>query len=709
MLANDAVRSLPVLSANPTFGDFMPGTSSLCIVFRNQARAGCCQWAILLASLHLARIANALPVREYAGAESCRACHPVEYQRWSESTHGVAERPLRAEIDRRAFEPARNFRHGAEIISVRTNGVQFQIVTLGPASNAQPFQVERVIGNQPLIQFLTLFPGGRYQVHEASYDPKSNQWFQVYGDDIRYPGEYGHWTGRGMNWNSMCAACHNTRVKKNYDAATDTYHTTMAGVGVGCEACHGPLQKHLEWQQAHPKSTAPDPTVVPLSPARTIGMCGSCHSRNTELTGDFQPGESFYDHYSLEVLSNSRHWHPDGQVKDEDYEFASFLSSKMYQAGVTCLDCHPRDVRKPQLKGNALCMRCHSGAYPKAVVVEPAAHGHHKLTDKGGECAGCHLPVTVYMQRHERHDHGFTIPDPLLTKELNIPNACNRCHADHTTDWALGYVDKWYGAKMNRPTRERARWIAAALNREDGARDRLIGLLADTTQSPYWRAVAATLLEKWTTERPTQQALLAQLTNEHPLVRERVVRSLEPTINESTIAAALKPMLDDPVRNVRVAAAWVMRATVDMQSQAGRELQGMLDLEADQPTGQFEEAVLLLSRSRPEEALAHLKKAAAWDPLSPPFLCAQAQVQDQLGQLPEALKTLGQAAAAVPDDPHVPYVRAKILVRNGRYDEARASANQALTLQASFQPALALLEKLRARRDGEKPQGLLSR
>ena len=79
-----------------------------------------------------------------------------------------------------------------------------------------------------LIQFLTPFPGGRYQVQEASYDPKSNQWFYVYGDDLRNPGEFGHWTGRGMNWNSMCAECHNTRLHKNYDAATDSYHTTMA-------------------------------------------------------------------------------------------------------------------------------------------------------------------------------------------------------------------------------------------------------------------------------------------------------------------------------------------------------------------------------------------------------------------------------------------------------------------------------------------------
>ena len=47
-----------------------------------------------------------------------------------------------------------------------------------------------------------------------------------------------------MNWNSFCAECHNTRLHENYDAATDSYQTTMAEMGVGCEACHGPLKAH---------------------------------------------------------------------------------------------------------------------------------------------------------------------------------------------------------------------------------------------------------------------------------------------------------------------------------------------------------------------------------------------------------------------------------------------------------------------------------
>jgi len=632
----------------------------------------------------------------YAGSDSCKDCHRADYDLWEQSHHALAERPLQPATDRVAFSRARSFKHGSDTTTARIENGEYQIVTRGLDAKVQPFSVERVFGYDPLEQFLTLLPGGRYQVHEASYDPNSNQWFYVYGDDIRNPGEYGHWTGRGMNWNSMCAECHNTRLHKNYDSASDSYHTTMAEMAVGCEACHEPLKAHNEWQKAHPNTTLHDPTVSALPPARIVGLCGSCHSRNTDLTEDFKPGDSFYDHYSLEILDYAKRWYPDGQIKGEDYEFEAFLGSKMYQDGVICMDCHNPHSYKNTLQGNDLCMRCHKGGYPKAPVIEPAEHGHHKLTDHGSDCIGCHMPVTVYMQRHPRRDHGFTSPDPLLTKELGIPNACNRCHADQTSDWALKYTDEWYGAKMNRPSRERARWIAAAENGEAGAKDKLISLLTDTNQSPYWQAVAATFLEQWANDPTVQKTLLAQLKNGHPLVRERVVRSLDPIVQDAEVQSALNQMLNDPLRNVRQAAAWVLRATVDMKSQAGQDLQRMLDLEADQPTGQFDEAMFLLSRQQPAEALVHLKKATAWDPISPPFLCAEAQVQDQLGQTEEALKTLDRTAMAVPTDPHIPYMRAMILARNGRYNEARAATKRSLALQRDFQPALDLLQKLSA-------------
>ena len=115
------------------------------------------------------------------------------------------------------------------------------------------------------------------------------------------------------------------------------------------------------------------------------------------------------------------------------------------------------------IPGNLLCMRCHvGGTQPPAPVINPAAHSRHKADGTGHECTTCHMPVTTYMQRHPRHDHGFTIPDPLLTKEFGIPNACNRCHTDKDADWALKTANEFYGEKLNRPTRARAILVARA-------------------------------------------------------------------------------------------------------------------------------------------------------------------------------------------------------------------------------------------------------
>ena len=147
-------------------------------------------------------------------------------------------------------------------------------------------------------------------------------------------------------------------------------------------------------------------------------------------------------------------WYADGQVHGEDYELASFLGSKMSQRGVICLDCHNPHSAKTILPGNNLCLRCHNGSVSNAPVIQPEQHSHHGLTSAGNQCFACHMPVTVYMQRHARHDHGFTIPDPLLTKELGIPNACISLPAkEEGTDWAIAATaQKWAdGAKNGAP------------------------------------------------------------------------------------------------------------------------------------------------------------------------------------------------------------------------------------------------------------------
>ena len=63
------------------------------------------------------------------------------------------------------------------------------MVTLGFGGKTEIYAAERVIGHDPLRQFLVPRPGGRLQTLELSWDPKKKEWFDVYGNEDRKPGE----------------------------------------------------------------------------------------------------------------------------------------------------------------------------------------------------------------------------------------------------------------------------------------------------------------------------------------------------------------------------------------------------------------------------------------------------------------------------------------------------------------------------------------
>jgi tetratricopeptide (TPR) repeat protein len=648
--------------------------------------------------------------RAYGGSASCSACHEEEFKLWAESHHALAERKITSKSDRAAFDPPRSLKHGSQWSGACWDSGRPHINTRGLHGSNENFALQRVIGQDPLRQFLVRAPGGRLQTLEVSYDPASNEWFDAFGSEDRQPGEWGHWTGRGMNWNSMCGSCHDTHLSKNFDAQTDSYQTTMAEMSVGCEACHGPLQAHNAWQKGSRKKGAKDPTLARLTARQSLDNCGSCHSRRSDLTGHFQPGDDFNDHFQLATVDATETFYADGQIRDEDYEFSPFLGSRMHARGVACGDCHDPHSMKTRLPGNFLCLRCHIGGVSNAPVINPVTHSHHKvfgyatngvamnidlagyhpskIKETGGECVNCHMPQTLFMQRHWRHDHGFTIPDPLLTKQHDIPNACNRCHADKTTDWALEFVAQWYGDKMKRPTRDRATAIARGRNGDRAAVANLAGLLQHE-ESPYWRAAAAKILEPWAGETNVSAALLGGLADTNALVREACAQSLQPLAEAEVpqIIEAMKRLLGDPVRSVRVAAAWALRPSLDTHSTAGKDLRRMLDFNADQPLGQVQMGEFYLSRGNSRLALEHAKKAVDWDTHSPALRQELAVVLSTLGQSDKAMAQLEEAVRLDPRDAESHYRLA--LACNETGDLERAARELTITVTLAPQRARA--------------------
>ena len=624
----------------------------------------------------------------FAGSQSCRECHAEAFAAWQQSHHGLAERPFDPATDKVAFDPARTIHHGTQTSHARLEGLRPGIVTLGLDKQPHAFEAKRVIGVDPLLQFLVPEKGGRFQVTELAYDPKRGDWFDIFGDEDRQPGEWGHWTGRGMNWNQMCASCHNTRLRKHYASATDSYATTMVEMGVGCESCHGPMADHVQWQKPRPQPAKGDPTMRKPGQFTMMGACGSCHARRADLTGEFEAGEAFLDHFLLTIPDESGIYHPDGQVHDENYEYASFLSSGMFTKGVSCMDCHEPHSAKVKAGDNSLCMRCHETPLPPAPRIIEATHTFHSAGKEGSRCVDCHMPLTTYMQRHPRRDHGFTIPDPLLTKQHGIPNACNRCHEDKDVDWSIAAVEKWYGPRMERPTRARAQTIAAARNGETNAVPRLLDL-ARGDSNGLWRASATRLLGMFPAAPGVRQELFARAADSNPLVRAAAAHALSAFVpsRDAEVTARLTPLLSDERRAVRVEAGWALHETLETNSPAGRDVLHSLAFNADQPAGAAQHGSFLLNRGDPSAALPWFRRAVEWDGYSAPLRDALAVCLSVLGHSDEAVRELEAACKLAPREAQYPYKLGLALNEAGRLPGAVAALEKTVELDPAFATA----------------------
>jgi tetratricopeptide (TPR) repeat protein len=257
------------------------------------------------------------------------------------------------------------------------------------------------------------------------------------------------------------------------------------------------------------------------------------------------------------------------------------------------------------------------------------------------------MPTTTFMQRDPRHDHGFIKPDPLLTKELGIPNACSRCHADQSVDWAIAHTDQWYGPKMESRQRERARVVAAAQANQPTAGAKLLALIA-TEEVPAWRATLVQLTRPYVGSEPgVLLAAREAIKHPDPLVRSAGAQVLAAVPSE---AASLRPLLNDPARLVRLDAAWPLSPELPENSPARKELDTYLAVSADQPAGRMRIGQDLFNRGRAAEAEGQLRKAVEWDPNSAGIHDALGLVLNEVGKPAEAAAELWRGAQLNPAD-----------------------------------------------------------
>jgi predicted CXXCH cytochrome family protein len=581
----------------------------------------------------------------HVGAQVCAQCHPQQEQRWRGSHHDLAMQPANDASVAGDFND-RRFTYAGVTSTFSRRGGTFVVRTDGPDGSLQDYDVKYTFGASPLQQYLVEFPDGRLQALSIAWDTRSlaqggQRWFHLYpGQNVTHRDEL-HWTGPSHNWNYMCAECHSTGVQKNYDATARRFATRYAEANVACEACHGPGSNHVAWGRKEGDWRRLDGGTKGLAVAlderkdvswaitaetgnarriparvtsREVETCARCHARRGQFSDDATHGRPLGDTHRVALLESPL-YHPDGQAREEDYEYGSFLQSKMFARGVTCSDCHEPHSGKLRAPGSQVCLGCHA-----VQKYDAATHHFHRAGGRGADCIGCHMPTTTYMVVDPRHDHSLRVPRPDLSVKLGVPNACTGCHTGRPAAWAARQVEAWYG-HTPRGHQRFAEALAAGALGAPGAAELLQAVARDGDQPAIARASALARLGGSATDA-SLGALRAGLQDSDALVRQAAVRSLA-GIEPGARVALLAPLLEDPVRAVRMEAALALagvprdRLTAGQQAalERGRDEYVVGEqFNADRPESHVNLALLYATERRFADAEAELRAALDVDP-----------------------------------------------------------------------------------------------
>lgn len=490
----------------------------------------------------------ARPAYAYETSRACETCHPSRHASWRRTHHArmtqlPSEETIVAPFDGTPFTVM-----GVTTVPRRV-GSRFVLDTLSPVSGErETLDVALVTGSRRMQQFHARFGDATIRLPVA-WSIEEGRWFHL--DEAFFHGPGRAFGGAAATWNLNCIFCHD--VKPSPGLRPDgSLESSVAELGIACEACHGPGEEHARRMRSPLRRAAmralggADPTIVHperLDARRSVEVCGHCHGQRVPtdpasierimMTGDpYVPGQVlgatwtpiFRDTKVFDLDFSQRFW-KDGSPRLTAYEYQGLLRSPCFtEGGMTCLSCHamhegdPAGQIRPDRIGDAACAPCHA---------MPQGHSAHAPESPGSRCAACHMPPEVYgiMTWHPTHE--IVSPDPGRAAAADKPDACTTCHVGRSRAWAVAAADRAWPGREGAPSdplddaaeiprallrgdvvrRAHAAWALGLGAPEREARTLAVPLLAEALVDPFpsvRRAASASLARL--TGRPVPRA-----------------------------------------------------------------------------------------------------------------------------------------------------------------------------------------------------------
>ena len=236
----------------------------------------------------------------YVSSDTCRACHPAEYESWHGSYHRTMTQVATPDTVRADFDGVQVDAVHGDPMHLERRGDELWAEFDDPGWEGPDAERPRI------RRRVVLMTGSHHQNvywyatgHDRGLNVLPGAWLLAERQWVPRSALVLHPPGQSLamldgHWNAVCIVCHTTLGRTAFDTpyrsvpfAEQAVDTTVAEFGIACESCHGPAQAHVEANRnplrrygLHLAGDG-DPTIAQpatLDPVRSSQVCGQCHS-----------------------------------------------------------------------------------------------------------------------------------------------------------------------------------------------------------------------------------------------------------------------------------------------------------------------------------------------------------------------------------------------------------------------------------------------
>ncbi len=336
---------------------------------------------------------SSVPLSAFAGSSACTGCHKDEAP-----THSSAMmRAATPAADFHFLRPGTSLHFDAQpLLYSLTAGAAGGLTLTTSGAHSTPQKLDWVMGDGVLGRTFLYQADGRWFQSELTYYTTDHALDVTTG--LSHDGSRSA-LGQALTADETrrCFGCHT--VHATTSAGFNPLH---AEAGLGCEACHGPGQAHVEARS----TKAPGPALraaifnpAKLSPGDSIDFCGSCHRTFSDavvaMGGTTSSAVVRFQPYRLQ---ESKCWRATGDER------------------LTCVACHnPHEaLNRDPAAYDQKCVGCHHAAGEGGHAANIAAAPRAAVCPKAkSQCSTCHMPkVKVPSMHGDFTDHDIRIVHP---------------------------------------------------------------------------------------------------------------------------------------------------------------------------------------------------------------------------------------------------------------------------------------------------------